>query len=144
MQNYFRFPNDHISTAVRFFTFLCKLLTKKIIGKDFFVRKICVDFCIWRVFFSLMINGSYFQKAESVLRILVKPVKKSKALVVLEKKKKSQRVPYCNSVSKGQISSNANFLVLIWTKNPTKIFFYFCPSLQWGWIKKIKALYITN
>ena len=32
-------------------------------------------------------------------------------------------------VSKGQLISKANFLVLIWTKNQTKLFFDFCPSL---------------
>ena len=31
--------------------------------------------------------------------------------------------------TKSQILSKANFLVLIWTKNPTKLFFDFCPSL---------------
>ena len=33
---------------------------------------------------------------------------------------------------KGQLISKANFEVFIWTKNWTKIFFYFCPSsLKW-------------
>ena len=33
------------------------------------------------------------------------------------------------TVAKGQLISKANSLVLIWTKNPTKLFFDFCPSL---------------
>ena len=31
--------------------------------------------------------------------------------------------------AKGQIISKANFLVLIWTKNRTKLFFDFCPNV---------------
>ena len=33
------------------------------------------------------------------------------------------------SKAKGQLISKANFHVLIWTKNPTKLFFDFCPCL---------------
>ena len=32
-------------------------------------------------------------------------------------------------ISKGQLIPKANSLVLIWTKNRTKLFFDFCPSL---------------
>ena len=35
----------------------------------------------------------------------------------------------CVHVATGQSISKANFLVLIWTKKPTKLFFEFCPSL---------------
>ena len=34
-----------------------------------------------------------------------------------------------NKVTKGQLISKANFLVLIWANNLTKLFFDFCPSL---------------
>ena len=41
------------------------------------------------------------------------------------------RLRICKSfeITKGQLISKANFLVLIYTKNPTKLFFDFCPSL---------------
>ena len=32
------------------------------------------------------------------------------------------------NIYKGQLISKANFKVFIWTKKPTKIFLYFCPS----------------
>ena len=35
----------------------------------------------------------------------------------------------CSNGAKGQLISKANLLVLIWTKNPTKLFLDFCPSL---------------
>ena len=37
------------------------------------------------------------------------------------------------TITKGQVISKANFKVFIWTKNPMKIFLYFCPSLWNGW-----------
>ena len=45
--------------------------------------------------------------------------------------------------AKGQLISEANFKVFIWTKNRTKIFLYFCPSsLKWVKSKtKCKWLY---
>ena len=39
-------------------------------------------------------------------------------------------------VSKGQLISKADMKVFIWTKNSTKIFLYFCPSLKNESIKK--------
>ena len=36
--------------------------------------------------------------------------------------------------TKGQIISKSNFLVLIWTKNRTKLFFDFFPE-DWKWVK---------
>ena len=44
---------------------------------------------------------------------------------------------------KGQLISKADFTVFIWTKKPTKIFLFFCPStLKWVKSKKeCKLLY---
>ena len=52
---------------------------------------------------------------------------------------------YKNAFTEGQMISKANFLVLIWTKNQTELFFDFCPSiLKEVGSKKIKSLYTTN
>ena len=37
---------------------------------------------------------------------------------------------YPLSVYKGQLISKANYKVFIWTKKPTNIFLYFCPSFK--------------
>ena len=58
---------------------------------------------------------------------------------------------YCKAVElhisllKGQLISEANYKVFIWTKNWTKIFLYFCPcSLKWVKSKKQMQIIILD
>ena len=49
-----------------------------------------------------------------------------------------------NGAPKGQIILKANFLVLICTKNRTKLFLISALASKMGQIKKTKALYYVN
>ena len=122
---------------------LCTTITLHNAAKDFikFVFEFYTqNFTRFNVLFHSFKDRRYKEYLVKISdRISKMQQQKSFKLIVQEQQLRSRGV-------KGQVISKANFEVFIYTKNRTKIFFYFCPRcLKWIKSKKeYKLLYILD